>query len=137
MSGRVKSALMRVMINRYMKRHGIRDEPQYSVELDEVCEHPCGDTNARVCHTAITLNNYVLRRIVNYYLHSFNFKMMVSIVFQQYHSYYLPIPHAPITLFKSTSPLKRCIINYGLISTILLSEITVRNYSAHFEVRTL
>ena len=42
---------MKVMINRYMKRHGIRDEPDQSTPgyyIDDVCHHPCGDQSTRV-----------------------------------------------------------------------------------------
>lgn len=51
MAQSTRSALMKVMINRYMKRHGIKDAPDQSTPgyfMEEVCEHPCGDQVFRV-----------------------------------------------------------------------------------------
>ena len=51
MAQSTRSALMKVMINRYMKRHGIKDAPDQSTPgyfTEEVCGHPCGDQAFRV-----------------------------------------------------------------------------------------
>ena len=49
--GSTRSALMKVMISRYMRRHGIKDEPDQSTPgyyTADVCNHPCGDQAFRV-----------------------------------------------------------------------------------------
>jgi len=46
-----RSALMKVMINRYMKKHGIKDAPDSSTPgffAEEECHHPCADLHSRV-----------------------------------------------------------------------------------------